>query len=159
MSPPTIFNLTIFIIFSAYFFINRKKAVEAVKLSAKSFKRIFPLLLVILFVILILERILSFELIASSITSFSGWQGYLLSVFLGSIVQIPHFIAFSVAGQLLQGGVYPGFIAALVTSLVMVHTFSIPIEIKELGFKFAVIRNLISLIFAVIIGVIIGVLY
>ena len=159
MNIPIVFNIIIFIIFIIYYFTNKNKAVEAAKLGAKSFKKIFPLIVVMLLIIIIMQKIFSYGFIIDSLTRFSGWQGYLIAVFFGSIVHIPHFVVFPLAGQLLQGGVYPGFIAVLVTSLVMVHTFSIPLEIKELGFKFAVVRNLVSLVFAIVVGVVLGVLY
>ena len=65
----------------------------------------------------------------------------------------------SIKKELLDKGIDPGIVGGFITSLIMVHTFSIPIEIKELGFKFAITRNVLSFIFAITIGFIIAYIY
>ncbi len=154
-----LFNLFVLFLFALFFFKDRQKGKEVVRLAIKSAMAILPLLIIALVFMMFLDRIFSQEWIISYLSDTKGIMGYLLAAFLGAIVHVPLFISFPLGGELLKNGVNPGFIAVLITSLVMVHTFSIPIEIKELGLKFAIIRNSLSLVFAIIIGIIVGVLY
>ena len=154
-----LFNIAVLVVFLLFYFRNKKKARHALHLAIKSFWKIGPLLLIVMIFLIFSQRIFSGERVITYLTHSSGPLGYLIAAFLGTVVHIPLFVAFPIGGQLLQSGVNPGLIAVLITSLVMVHTFSIPIEIKELGTKFAVYRNVLSFVFAICIGVIMGLLY
>lgn len=138
---------------------NKEKNKEAIQLAFKSLKQIGPLILIILTIMMFIQRFFTTSFIEKYTTELSGPLGYIGAAFLGAIVHIPLFISFPLGGELLHAGVNPGFIAVLITSLVMVHTFSIPVEIKEMGLKFAIIRNVLSLLSAIMIGIILGVLY
>ncbi len=154
-----IFNLVIFSVFVLFYLVDRRKGNQSLKWAFKHFVSLMPLLLIIIIVLMFMEKIISKEMVTQHITAFSGPMAYLVAAFLGAIVHIPLFIAFPLGGQLLQAGVNPGAIAVFVTSLVMVHIFTVPVEIKELGFKFAIVRNGLGLVSAIIIGIIVGVLY
>lgn len=154
-----IFNGIVLTMLIVYYFINHKKSFEALDLAWKSFKKITPLLLIIIFFILVIQQIFTKEVFMQSLKSYTGLQGYIFAGLFGAIIHIPLFVSVPLGGELLQGGINPGIIAALITSLVMVHTFSIPVEIKEMGFKFAITRNLLTLVFAIVIGLIMGVVY
>jgi len=159
MLQEILFNLAVFITFLIYYSKNRDKARQALVLLYKSIRKIYPLILIMMFLFVFLQKLSIEGMITGYIEASSGYLGYLSAAVAGSIFHIPHFIAFPIGGQLLQTGVNPGFIAVFISSLVMVHIFSIPIEIKFLGVKFAVIRNGLSFMFSIIIGIIFGVLY
>ncbi|MBU0666702.1 MAG: hypothetical protein ABIC91_01570 [Nanoarchaeota archaeon] len=159
MNGAWMFNIVVFVIFLVYFFYRKNNAIAALKLAWKSFKIILPLLLIIIILILFIDKVFSLEKVSSNLSSISGWKGYIAAVGLGSLFHIPHFIAFPIGGKLLSGGLNVGVIAAFLSSLIMVHLFTIPIEIRELGWKFAIVRNGLSLCFALIIGLFLGVIY
>lgn len=156
---PLLFNgfLAIFLLF--YYFKNKKNAIKAVKIALKSIKELAPIFVVFVFVIILLHGIFSAEIVKKYIIENQNAGGYFVAATLGGIVHVPPFIAFPIGGELLQSGIAPGIIAVFITSLVMVHTFTIPIEIKILGFKFAIVRNALGFIFSIIIGILIGALY
>ena len=154
-----IFNAVVLVIFLVCYFTDKDKSVHALHQSVRSFERIAPIFVVVILVLVLVQGSFSGDAVFAYVAEVSGLWGYLAAAFLGAIVHVPPFITFPVAGQFLASGVNPGYIAVLVTSLVMVHTFSIPIEIKELGLKFALVRNFLCLVFAIVIGVILGVLY
>ncbi len=159
MIAPLIFNLVIIAVFASFYWKDNKKAVKAFNLALKSLLKIAPLIIIIIILLVFIQEILSAERLISYISGSSGPLGYVIAAFAGAFFHIPLFIAFPIGGQLLENSVNPGFIAVLITSLVMVHSFSIPIEVKELGLRFAVLRNSLSIIAAILIGAIIGVLY
>jgi len=153
------FNIVVVYIFGVFFLLDKKKAKEALNFALKALKTIGPILVIMIILLVFMQQFFSKEDIAKYIAASTGYSGYFTAAFLGAIIHIPFFIAFPIGGQLLHSGVNPGFIAVLITSLVMVHLLSIPIEIKELGLKFALVRNILSLVFAIFIGITIGVLY
>ena len=157
--PAIIFNVIVMIVLIIAFKKNEEKAMDAMRLAWRSFLRLIPLMILLMFMYVLLGNLFTEQFILKYMSTASGVTGYLLGAALGGIIHLPMFIAFPIGGHLLELGVNPGFIAVLVTSLVMVHTFSIPIEVKELGWKFTIARNVLSLIFAIAIGVILGVLY
>jgi len=159
MNSALTFNMIVLAVFLVFYIRNSKKGKEVIISAARSLKAIAPLLIIIIIALIFMQVIFSEKSITGYINEFSGPRGYLVAVIFGAIIHIPMFIAFPVGGQLLQAGINPGIIAVLITSLVMVHFITIPVEIKELGLKFAVIRNLLSILFAVVIGIILGVLY
>ncbi|MFH1589897.1 MAG: permease [archaeon] len=138
---------------------NKEKFYDSLKISWKSGKNLLPIFLVVIILLMFTNSFLSKDFMNEYFTLFSGLSGILGAAILGSIVHIPPFIAFPIGGQILQSGVNAGVIAVLINTLIMVHTFTIPIEVKEMGWKFAIVRNGLSFIFAIIIGIIIGVLY
>ena len=154
-----IFNIIIILLLIFSFFKNKKKSLKALHIAFKSFKQIFPLLMIIFFILIFIQGLFSIKQVGDFISSKSGFLGYIISASVGAFFHVPPFIAFPLGGQLLRNGVNAGTIAVFITSLVMVHTFSIPIEIKELGLKFALIRNALAFAFAILIGILIGVLY
>ena len=156
---PLIFNLFVLLIFAIYFIRNKEKAFFSLNLAFKSTVKIFPLILIVLFFMALIQNFLKNNLLTNYILSAEGIFGHIITASLGAVFHIPQFIAFPLGGQLLNQGIDPGIVATFVTTLVMVHTFSIPVEIKELGLKFAVTRNLLNFLFAIVIGFIVGVLY
>ncbi|MCK5699349.1 MAG: hypothetical protein KAH93_05860, partial [Candidatus Aenigmarchaeota archaeon] len=154
-----IFNAVVLVVFLVCYFRDKDKSVHALRLSVRSFERIAPVFVVVILLLVFAQGLFSGDAVFAYVAGVSGLWGYLVAAFVGAIVHVPPFITFPIAGQFLASGVNPGYIAVLVTSLVMVHTFSIPIEVKELGLKFALVRNFLCLVFAIVIGVIMGVLY
>jgi len=70
---------------------------------------------------------------------------------------IPSLIALPMAGSLIDAGASYTPVAAFVTTLTMVGFATIPVEIKELGRKITIYRNVLALLFAFIISLLIGV--
>ena len=156
---PLAFNVLVAAVFFWFFHKDREKSLHAVRLAFKSFLTLLPLLVVVGVLLIFTQVVFSEEVLIKYPAEFTGALGYVVAALLGAFVHLPFFIVFPIGGQLLEKGVNPGFIAVLITSLVMVHTFSIPVEIKEMGLKFAVVRNLLCFAFALCIGIIIGVIY
>jgi uncharacterized membrane protein YraQ (UPF0718 family) len=80
------------------------------------------------------------------------------SAIIGSITLIPAFVAFPLVGSFIDAGasIVPG--VAFLTTLTMVGFVTFPLEKQEFGLKFALVRNGLSFIFAIIISLTMGVL-
>ncbi len=135
---------------------SKEKTKKSLKVALKSFYRILPMV----FVIIIIIGLLSGFVPPSKISEFAGEQvgfgGIMLVAVFGAIMHIPSLISFPLAASLLKNGASVTTVAVFITTLTMIGIVTLPLEIKELGKKMALLRNGISFIFAIIIALIIG---
>ena len=93
---------------------------------------------------------------ASTIRALLGQASTLLSALsgalIGAVTILPAFVAFPLAASLVEKGAHLVAVAAFITTLTMVGLITLPIEIKHFGTKFALLRNGLSLAFALLIA-------
>jgi uncharacterized membrane protein YraQ (UPF0718 family) len=154
-----IFDAVMVLVLIGFFVYSKEKGREMLKIAFKSLKKGLPLIIALFIVLIFLQSVSSEEFIVNQISRTNGVGGYLTAAMLGAFVHLPLIIIFPLGSELLKSGVNYGFVAVLITSLAMVHLFSISIEAKELGLKFSILRNSLSLLAALIIGVILGVFF
>ena len=135
---------------------DRAKARQAAKVAVKSFVGIFPSMLAILGLVGLLLGLVPPEVIARYLGKGAGWAATVTATLIGAVMYIPSLVAFPLAGSLLRAGASVATIAAFITALVMVGTVTLPLEIRHLGKKMALSRNLFSLLFAFVIAVVMG---
>jgi uncharacterized membrane protein YraQ (UPF0718 family) len=82
----------------------------------------------------------------------SMWLSGVFGAIIGSVTILPAFIAFPLAASLYERGAYLLTIAAFLTTLTMVGLATMPIEIRHFGKRFALIRNSLSFIMALLIA-------
>jgi len=88
----------------------------------------------------------------------SGLWGFFLIAIIGSVLHLPSLLAFPLAASLLAEGAAVGSVAAFITTLTMIGIVTLPLEIRTLGKKFAIYRNLFSFVFALIIAILMEVI-
>ena len=138
------------------FFKDRQKTGQAVKIAVKTFIKILPtILLIVLFVGLLLGFVPD-KVISKFMGNQSGIVGTLGAALFGAILYIPSIVAFPLAASFLKAGASITVVATFITTLTMIGIVTLPLEIKELGKKIALLRNGISFLLAILIGVIIG---
>jgi len=86
----------------------------------------------------------------------SGISSWATAALFGSVALIPGFIAYPLCGILINSGVAYSVIAVFITTLMMTGFLTLPVEAKFFGWKVSVIRNLISLAAALLIGLTMG---
>jgi len=135
---------------------DKVKAKESLKTAANSFVKILPpVLIIVIFIGLLLGFVLPSE-ISRFIGKESGLWGVLIIAAVGAIMYIPSLIAFPLAASLLGSGASIEAVAVFITTLTMIGVVTLPLEIKELGKKIALLRNGISFIIAILIALIMG---
>ena len=135
---------------------DRTKTWKSLGVALKSCIRIVPM---VLFIIIFIGLMLGFmppDKISRIIGEQSGFGGVIITAVLGSLLHIPSLISFPLAASLLKVGASVTATAAFITTLTMIGTVTLPLEIKEMGRKFALLRNGMSFIIAIIIAVIMG---
>jgi uncharacterized membrane protein YraQ (UPF0718 family) len=147
--------LTVLAVAVSYSF-DRKKTVSGLRKGASMLVAVLPqFLLVMVFVSLVLTLI-SKETIVATLGNSSGGWGTALAAIIGSIALIPGPIAYPLAGVLVDQGVPLGNVAVFTTTLMMVGVLTFPMEKAYLGTRLAILRNVLSFIGAIGIGLVIG---
>jgi len=82
--------------------------------------------------------------------------GILIVAAVGAVLYIPSIVAFPLAGSLVKSGASVGAVAAFITTLTMVGLVTLPLEVELLGKRLALSRNAMSLVLAVAIALIMG---
>ncbi|MFP4198440.1 MAG: hypothetical protein ACLFSO_02460 [Halanaerobium sp.] len=141
------------------FLIDREKTVRGLKIGFKKIRKNSPVFLNLIILVALSLYFVSDNLILKYLGDGSGAVGVALAGGLGSLAFMPGFVAFPLAGVLLEKGVSYTVIAAFTTTLMMVGIVTYPVEKDFFGLKITVIRNIISLMMAVIVSVVIGLFY
>ena len=137
---------------------NKSKTKESLKIALKTFLRTLPNIIIIIIFIGFLLGFLPPNIISRVVGEQAGFLGILITAVLGSVLFVPALISFPLAASLLKGGASIMSVAAFITTLTMVGVVTLPLEIKEMGKKMTILRNVFSFIFAIIIALIIGVI-
>jgi len=136
-----------------------KKTISAIKSGLLLFVKILPTILSVIIIISIVLYFTPQELLLKYFGKDTGIWGYFMAAIIGSVSLIPGFIAYPIAGLLIKNGVSYSIIAIFITTLMMVGILTIPIERKYFGLKITLIRNFLSFVGALVIGVLIGILW
>ena len=137
---------------------DRAKTKRALIIALKSFFNIFPTILLIIILIGLFLGFVPQSQISKIVGEQAGFWGILVVAFLGAILHIPSLISFPLAAALLKSGATVTSVAVFITTLTMIGMVTLPLEVRELGKKMALLRNGISFLIAIIIGIIMGVI-
>ncbi len=140
------------------FLADRRKTLDGIKIGVKKFRKILPNYLKLLILIAV---VLFFTegLIVKYLGQENGLIGMLAGMLLGSATMMPGFIAYPLAGVLVERGVLYMVVAGFVTTLMMVGVLTYPVEKEYLGVKGTIIRNSVSFVIAAIIALSMGLVY
>lgn len=137
---------------------DKEKTITSMKKSSGMMKHMIGEIVGILFLI---GLILTF-IPAESVEKVLGGDNLLLSTvsaaIAGSVTLIPAFVAFPLVGSFVNIGASIIPAVAFLTTLTMVGVVTFPLEKNEFGLKFALTRNLLSFVFAILIALGMGVL-
>ncbi|MVX65018.1 permease [Clostridium chromiireducens] len=151
--------LAIIIIFSVYLYINDK---DKLKVAGVGFGKVTSSLTPYVFGIILIASIIQVcipkELIVSLLGKDSGLIAPILAAVFGSVFEGPTIIAFVLGASLLVSGASIAAVGAFISSFSMVGLVAIPLEKKELGITFTVVRFVITLSASILIGYLIGVI-
>lgn len=135
---------------------DRKRAFRSLKIALMSFFKMLPMVLIIILGIGLLLGFVPAHTIERMAGNEAGILGVIMLSIFGAIMFIPALIAFPLAASLLEGGASITAVAAFITTLTMIGTTTIPLEIRELGKKMTILRNGMSFIIAIIIAILMG---
>ncbi|HZK09504.1 MAG TPA: permease [Clostridia bacterium] len=157
-----IFTLVLWVITLIWFFFSifkdKKKTMHSVKMSTGMMKSIGGDIVAILLMIGLILTLIPPESLEAFLVKNDTFFATVVFALIGSITLIPAFVAFPLAGSLTGAGAGIMPIVAFITTLTMVGVVTFPLEKKEFGTKFVILRNSLSFVFAIVIAVAMGVL-
>lgn len=149
--------LLIVIAYGVLFGISPGRCRQSLAVAGQSLGRLLPLLVAVFALIGLFQVYLPPEVIERRLGAASGWSALLSGGLLGAVAIGPPVAAFPLAGSLLAAGAWPPAIAAFIVSWVSVGVFSLPVEAEVFGLRFALARNGIAFLAALLIGLLVGV--
>jgi uncharacterized membrane protein YraQ (UPF0718 family) len=138
---------------------NRQKTLYGLKKGALQFLKLLPTLLTVIILVSVAMYFIPEKTIIKNFGDQAGVLGYAMVALIGSVSLIPGFISYPLAGMLLESGVSYGILALFITTLKMVGVMTIPVEAKYFGMRVTLMRNGLSFLGAIVIGIIMAVLF
>ena len=135
---------------------DRGKTRRAFMVARNVFIKMMPVLLIIVGLVGLLLGFIPPETIEQYLGDEAGLGGTISAAIIGSLVFIPNLVAVPLAGSLLRSGAAIMTMATFITTLTMVGTVTAPLEIKELGLRYTLLRNLLGFLFAILVGIGVG---
>jgi len=143
----------------AYLFLQRRdrsKTRQSLHTAWQSLVKMLPLLAAIFALIGLFQVFVPPALIEQRLGEASGLMALLMGGGLGAVAIGPPLAAFPLAGSLLDAGAWPPAVAAFIVSWISVGVLTLPFESEVFGFRYALLRNLIAFVSALLIGLLIG---
>ncbi len=157
MSSNAIIFITLSVVLSAISFaFDRKKTLMGFKRGWKMFQNVLLPFLNILILISVVLYFIPPSVITQYLGANSGVLGFSIAALVGSVTLIPGFVSYPIAASLIRQGASYAVVATFMTTLMMVGVVTLPLEMRYLGRRVAIMRNVLNFIAAVIIGLVVG---
>jgi uncharacterized membrane protein YraQ (UPF0718 family) len=132
--------------------VNFSQIKQALLKTLNSFKQSLPILMGVLLLIALINTLIPKNIYAKIFTGNTFIDPF-IGALMGSVFTGNPITSYIIGGELLKQGVSLFAVVAFILSWVTVGVVQLPMEIQILGKKFAVVRNSISFITAIIISV------
>lgn len=128
------------------YFKDKKKTLKALNSILKISLNVLPVIFFIFVVMGLITIFVSKETIANLLGSKSGIMGILLGEIIGTIALIQPSAVYPFSGTLLNKGASYAVLYAFIGTAILIGVSTLPAEIKFLGKRFTLIRNLLTFI-------------
>lgn len=148
-----------FVAFLYYIYLlrDKKKLKRSVNKGIKTLIKNSIRLFSIFLIIGILKEFLSKESVGNFLLNFQGFKG-ILSGFVGAVMMGPPASGYPIGKYLLENGASYSLVSSFLASWVMLGIIAVSLEFKYLGIKFAVVRNIFTVLSIIVISLVIGVI-
>jgi len=140
-----------------YLLRDKKKLKRSVNKGIKTLIKNSIRLFSIFLIIGILKEFLSKESVGNFLLNFQGFKG-ILSGFVGAVMMGPPASGYPIGKYLLENGASYSLVSSFLASWVMLGIIAVSLEFKYLGIKFAVVRNIFTVLSIIVISLVIGVI-
>ena len=153
---PIIINLIVMLIWFGIFLKDKGKGILAIRIGIKNVLEMIPFLLIIVGLIGMFSIYISPAVLETYLGGNSGIGGFIFVSLISSIMQIPGIMAVPIASTLYTSGVPVSITAVFLTASTMSSVFTLPLEIKYLGKKFAYTRIGLTYLLCIIVSLLTG---
>ena len=138
--------------------IDRQKTRQSLNIAGQSLLKLLPLLVAVFGLVGLFQEFLPAQLVTKWLGESSGVLALLLGASAGAVAIGPPLAAYPLAGSLIDAGAWPPAVAAFILSWISVGIITLPFEAQTFGSRFALLRNGISFIAAMLCGLLLGLL-
>ena len=135
---------------------DRSKTLAAIGVAWKRLITILPIFLAMIAGASLVLSIIPQEVYSRYLGSNHPAVGALAAGALGSVSVMPGFVAFPLAAMLMSRGVARLTLSLFTTTLMMVGVVTLPIEMRYLGRRVALLRNAFALLVAIAVALVTG---
>ena len=148
MRAGQIYLIIAIVLFGISFLKDKQRSKEALKATFKIFYVVLPVLIFVFVLMGLIEVYISRETIVSILGQKSGILGILYAEIVGSVALFMPPAVFPFGGYLLKNGASYGSIAGFVFTAILMGVTTLPVEIKFLGKRFTIARNIFTFVLA-----------
>lgn len=149
------------VIVAAGYAMTARRSTEKVRVAAtsavKSFAGVAPTFLAVFGLVGLLEVFVPPAVVERYLGAEGSLAPLLAGALAGSVAAGPPAAGYPIASSLLKSGAWAPAVAAFIVSWTLVGVASLPFEARTFGWRFALTRNGLSFVFAILIGVMMGV--
>ena len=127
-------------------------------MAGRSLRKLIPLLIAVFGLVGLFQVFLSPEQVERALGAGNGWMSLLIGGALGAVSIGPPLAAYPLAGSMLDAGAWPPAVAAFVICWISIGVITLPFEASVFSVRYALLRNGIGFVVALLIGLILGVL-
>lgn len=135
---------------------DRRRTARALHMARKMLLKMLPSLVAVIGLVGLIVGLVPEEVIHRYLGPEAGLLAVLAASVVGAISLLPALVSFPLAASLMRSGATITSIAAFITTLTMVGVVTAPLEIREMGRRFTIVRNALSFAFALVIAALMG---
>ena len=136
---------------------EKQRTKEALKATFKILYTILPVLIFVFVLMGLIQAYVSRETIAAILGKETGVMGILYAELVGSVVLFLPSAVFPFGGYLHDNGAAYGPIAGFVFTAILIGVTTLPLELKLLGKRFTIARNIFTFVIAFFLALFMGV--
>lgn len=133
---------------------DRHKTRKALISTGKIALNVLPVLFFIFILMGVINIYVTKDLVVRLLGTGSGMWGILIGELVGAIALIEPAAVFPFSGSLLAKGASYGVIYAFASTAVLIGIATLPAELKFMGKKFTIVRNVLTFVLVFLIGLV-----
>jgi uncharacterized membrane protein YraQ (UPF0718 family) len=149
----------LFLVGLAYLWAYRRdpdKAQAAIKTGGAALLNLLPLLVAIFALVGLFQEFLPPEMIENVLGKGNRLTSLLAGGLIGAISIGPPLASYPIAGSLLADGAWPPAVAAFILAWISVGVITLPFEAQIFSWRFALLRNGLTWVMALLSGLLLG---
>jgi uncharacterized membrane protein YraQ (UPF0718 family) len=158
MRAGTIYLLIALVLLGISLLKEKQRTKEAIRATVKIFYVVMPVLIFVFVLMGLIQAYVSRETITSILGQKSGILGILYAEIVGCIALFMPPAVFPFGGYLHDNGASYGSIAGFVFTAILIGITTLPVEIKFLGKRFTIARNIFTFVLAFFIALLMEVI-
>lgn len=138
--------------------VDRGKTLLSLQVAARSLRKLIPLLIAVFGMVGLFQVFLSPAQVEQALGASNGWMSLFLGASLGAVSIGPPLAAYPLAGSMLDARAWPPAVAAFVITWISIGVITLPFEASVFSIRYALLRNGIGFVVAMLVGLLLGAL-